>query len=149
MFLVATLEKMLNAAPGRWERPRTVTRPRSFRHAAPQTGMFGASGRGRSSLPDLSLKLLRTWTGTLNFLGELMSVVHDAGPVRGQFEHLVVADLLTWRASGTIRGSGGVDAINVGVDLARIAWSHGRQRNAVVSLPPRPRVVMLFDSSIP
>ena len=60
MFLAATLEKMLNAAPGRSGTPRTVTRASSFAIAAPHTAMSGASGSRTIIVPGLSLKLLRT-----------------------------------------------------------------------------------------
>jgi hypothetical protein len=75
--------------------------------------------------------------------------VHHAGAQAGQLEHFVVADLAMRRASGTTRGIGRVDAVDVGVDLAGVGLQHRGQATAVVSLPPRPSVVMLKFSSIP
>ena len=68
MFLAAILEKTVIAAPGRSGTPSTVTRASSLIIAAPQTGWSGASGSAAIIVPGWSLKLLRTWTGTLNFL---------------------------------------------------------------------------------
>ena len=66
--LAATCEKIVEAAPGRSGTPRTVTRASFLATAAPQTGWFGASGSATIIVPGSSLKLLRTWIGTSNFL---------------------------------------------------------------------------------
>ena len=69
MFLAVTLAKIVIAAPGRSGTPSTVTRASFLIMAAPQTGRpadFRLADDHRAV--GLSLKLLRTWTGTQNFL---------------------------------------------------------------------------------
>ncbi len=56
------------AAPGRSGTPSTVTRASFLIIAAPHTAWPAASGSATIIVPGLSLKLLRTWTGTQNFL---------------------------------------------------------------------------------
>ena len=68
MFLAVTLAKIVIAAPGRSGTPSTVTRASFLIIAAPQTGRPATSGSLTIIVPLVSLKLLRTWTGTQNFL---------------------------------------------------------------------------------
>ena len=55
--------------------------------------------------------------------------MHHPGPETGQFEHLVVADRRQPTGLGQHPGIGGVDAVNVGVDLAEIGPEHRSQRH--------------------
>ena len=66
--LSASFENTLSAAPGRSGTPITFTRASFFNRAAPQTARPAISGSATIIVPGLSLKLLRTWTGTENFL---------------------------------------------------------------------------------
>ncbi len=62
------------------------------------------------------------------FLGELdRARLHDLGPEAGQFQHFVVADLLHLPRFGDDARIGGVDAVDVGVDLAEIGFEGGGQ----------------------
>ncbi len=67
MFFAVIFAKSVIAAPGRSGTPRTVTRASFLIIAAPQTACPGNSGSAAIIVPGLSLKLLRTWTGTRNF----------------------------------------------------------------------------------
>ncbi len=71
-FLAVTLAKIVIAAPGRSGTPSTVTRASFLIIAAPHTGSPTASGSLTIIVPAMSLKLLRTWTGTPNFLANSM-----------------------------------------------------------------------------
>ena len=68
MFLAAIREKIVMAAPGRSGTLRTVTRASFLIMAAPHTARPANSGSATIIVPGLSLKLLRTCTGTANFL---------------------------------------------------------------------------------
>ena len=66
-----------------------------------------------------------------------------ARPARRQLEHLLVGDLRELARVGDDARVGAVDAVDVGVDLARRRRSSAAaSATAVVSEPPRPSVVM-------
>ena len=55
--------------------------------------------------------------------------MHDAGPETGQFQHLVIANPVNLPRLGYDARVGRVDALDVGVDLARIGAQHGGERD--------------------
>ncbi len=82
------------AAPGRSGTPSTVTRASFLIIAAPQTGMPGRLRLADDHRARLVAEAAADVDRHAELLGELdRAVVHHAGPGRGQFQHLVVADL--------------------------------------------------------
>ena len=53
--------------------------------------------------------------------------VHDPGSQAGQFEHLVVADAVDLGGLGHDPGVGGVNAVDIGVNLAGVGTQHRGQ----------------------
>ena len=75
--------------------------------------------------------------------------LHDLGALVGELEHLLVADDLELAGRGREPRVGGVDAADVGEDLAAVGTSRAASATAVVSLPPRPSVVMSAPATSP
>ena len=68
--------------------------------------------------------------------------LHDLGALVGELEHLLVADDRELARLGDESRVGRVDALDVGEDLAAVGARLAARATAVVSLPPRPSVVI-------
>ena len=72
----------------------------------------------------------RTWIGHAVAAAVLDAAqVQDLRPARGQFEHLLVGDGVEPAGVGDDARVGGVDAVDVGVDLAHVGVQRGGQRD--------------------
>lgn len=70
------------------------------------------------------------------------AVVEHPRAERRELEHLIVGDLVELVRAGNEPRVGGVHAVDVGIDLQRSACSAAASATALVSEPPRPRVVI-------
>ena len=126
----ATTRKMRAAKPGWSGTPITVTLASDRSCATPvRIGLFHGEGprsTRRSIVPGLSLYDERTCSGHAVATGVLdaRSVQH-LRPARGHLEHLLVGDGLEQLGVRHDARVGGVDAVDVGVDLADVG-PHGR-----------------------
>ena len=123
-----------------------------FVSAQPLTARVAASETGPMIVPGSSLKLalLRTWIGTLNFLPNSIERLCITPAPRLASSRISSCDTRSiFRASATSRGSV-VKTPSTSVYISQAsAFSTAASATAVVSLPPRPRVVMFKSSSIP
>ncbi len=127
------------------------------RHAGFVGGHRGAANRlaGRFGLGDDHRALgVRETAADVNRDAKLFgkfnrAAVHHARAEAGQFKHLVVTDHVDASRFGQQPRVGGVNAIHVGIDFTRVGANTAANATAVVSLPPRPSVVMFKSSSIP
>jgi hypothetical protein len=81
-------------------------------------------------VPGLSLRLERTSNTTPNFLANSTErQLHDLGAEAGEFEHFVVGNLGELLRVRDDAGVGGVNAVDVRVDLAEVGLERGGERD--------------------
>ena len=118
--------------PGLSGIPCRVILASSFVAVTPETITASiAFSSGTTQVPSLSLKLERTWIGHAVLHAELdRADLQHLGAERRQLEHLLVADAVDLaRVADDVR-IGGVDAVDVGVDLADVGLERGGDRDA-------------------
>ena len=120
--------KIAWTTPGRSGTPRMVIRASSFASAAPVTLAEPAriSARRRSRCLGVSVNELRTWISTVEYFlaNSIERECMTPRPQARQLEHLVVADPFNLPRFVNNPRVGGVNAVNVGVDLAGIGAQH-------------------------
>jgi hypothetical protein len=70
-------------------------------------------------------------------------------PCPGHLEHFIVRDLLETLGLAAQAGVGGIDAVHIRIGFADVGLRAAARATALVSDPPRPRVVMSPFSSTP
>ena len=152
MLAAAIVRKSAWTTPGRSGTPRIVIRASSLARAAPVTATPSrrASRSSTIQVPGASANELRDVDRHAVLLGELdRPRVHHPRAQAGQLEHLVVADAVDLAGLGDDPRVGGVDAVDVGVDLAGVGAQHGGQghgRRVGAAAAQRRDVVVLVDA---
>ena len=132
ILAAAIVRKIAWTTPGRSGTPRIVIRASSLARRCP--GHRRAEALGIALVDDPGAGRVGERAAHVDrdaiFLGKFdRSRVHDAGAQAGELEHLVVADPVDLPCFRHDPRIGGVDAVDVGVDLAAGGPEHGRQRH--------------------
>ena len=140
--------------PGLSEIPCSVILASSFVAVTPATTTDSmAFSSGTTHVPSLSLKLDRTWMRTAVLHPELdRADLQHLGAQRRQLQHLLVADAVDLARRADDVGVGGVDAVDVGVDLAGVGLErgrHGDRRGVRAAAAQRGDVAVLVDALEP
>ncbi len=81
-------------------------------------------------VPGFSFRLERDFKDHAEFFGEFHRArLHDFGAEAGEFEHFVVGNLVELLRIGDQARVGGINAINVGINLAQVGFQRGGEGN--------------------